>query len=847
MSDEYNEHGDIMDKIEVVNIENEMHKSFIDYAMSVIVARALPDVRDGLKPVHRRILFSMNELNLEPTKPYKKSSRIVGDTMGKYHPHGESSIYDALVRMAQDFSMRYMLVDGHGNFGSIDGDMAAAQRYTEARLSFISTEMLADIDMDTVDFVPNYDEELKEPTVLPARFPNLLVNGSVGIAVGMATNIPPHNITEVVDAINFIIANRLEDKETDINDILDYIKGPDFPTGATILGISGIKSTYLTGKGKITVRSVCNIEPMPNGREQIIVTEIPYMVNKARMCERIGELVKEKKLEGISDLRDETDRNGIRIVIELKKDVNANVMLNNLYKHSQLQETFSAIMIALVNGEPRILNIQQLLEEYIKHQQDVIRRRSIFRLAKAKKRAHIVEGFIKALDFIDEIISIIRANREIAKSKEIIRERFGFSVEQADAIVELRLRSMSGLEREKLEQEYADLLALIKELEAIIADEKKLLTVIRDELTLIKEKYGDPRRTQIVPYEDEICIKDLIDDEVMVITMTSMNYIKRLSLDTYRSQNRGGKGIMGMATRDEDMVKQLFIASTHDEILCFTDHGKVFRLNGYEIPEAGRTAKGTPIVNLLNLEPGERIAAVLPLETSKDGYIMMVTRDGVVKKTPVSMFANLKKAGLIALSIRENDELVKVMHTYGDDKVIIVTQKGKAICFNEDDVRPMGRTAAGVRGIRLGDGDAVIGAEKLEMGAKLLTVSEGGFGKCTDITEIESRVQNRGGMGVLFHNVTAKTGDLVGIAVVHDDEEFMIINSAGVIIRIRIADISTTGRVAMGVKLINLDENVTVKGMAKIDKAFIEQESEAESDETAEIIDGEAVETNDEE
>ncbi|MDR2904141.1 MAG: DNA gyrase subunit A [Clostridiales bacterium] len=821
------------DKIIVRNIEKEMKESYINYAMSVIVSRALPDVRDGLKPVHRRILYSMNELNLDYNKPYKKSARIVGDTMGKYHPHGDSSIYGALVRMAQEFSMRYMLVDGHGNFGSVDGDGAAAARYTEARLSRISMEMISDIEKETVDFVPNYDEEFTEPTVLPAKFPNLLVNGSAGIAVGMATNIPPHNLTESVNCVIKIIDNYItESRETDIEELIEILKAPDFPTGATIIGTSGIKAAYRTGRGKVIVRSDVTIEPMPNGREMMIVSEIPYQVNKSRLLEKIGELVKDKRVEGISDMRDESDRNGIRIVIELKKDANANVILNNLYKHTQLQESFGILMLALVDNQPRVLNIKEMLTAYLKHQKDVVTRRTRFDLNKAARRAHIVEGFLKALDYIDEIISIIRSNREISKSKEIIIERYGFTQEQADAITEMRLRSLSGLEGERLENEFGDLKNLIVYLQSILDDEMKLYSVIKEELTVIRDKYGDERKTKVVPYIGEIEDEDLIEEETSVITMTHFDYVKRLPLNTYKSQNRGGKGIMGMATRDEDLIQNLVIASTHDYLLFFTNMGRVYRIKAYEIPEAGRTARGTAIVNLLNLQGGEKITAVIPFRDYDGGYLVMITKNGLIKKTETDQFKNIRVKGLIALNIHDDDELIKVMKTDGESNIFIATSKGMGICFNEDSVRSMGRTAAGVKAIDLADDDFVVGAEMVLEDHKILVVSSSGYGKCTEFENF--RLQKRNGKGLKIHKVTDKTGELVGTSMVTDKEELMLINSNGIIIRIRIAEISTTGRIAQGVKLINLEDGVKVVSLAKVAEDQIEEEAETDATVTEE-------------
>ncbi|MDR1531794.1 MAG: DNA gyrase subunit A [Clostridiales bacterium] len=829
------------EKIVLISLEEEMRNSYIDYAMSVIVARALPDVRDGLKPVHRRILYSMNELNLEPNKAYKKSARIVGDTMGKYHPHGESSIYDAMVRMAQDFSMRYMLVDGHGNFGSVDGDMPAAPRYTEARLSRISVEMLADIDKETVDFMPNYDEELREPTVLPARFPQLLVNGSSGIAVGMATNIPPHNLREAIDAVVKIIDNRIiENRETDISELLEIIKGPDYPTGAVILGTSGVKQAYRTGHGRVVVRSVSEIEPMSGGRDRIVITELPYQVNKERLVEKIGTLVNEKKIDGISDVRDESDREGMRVVIELRRDVNANVILNKLYKNSQLQESYGINMLALVDNKPLVINLLDMLLYYLEHQKDVVSRRIRFDLAKAQKRAHILEGFILALDNIDEVIAIIRASRDTAEARSALSERFGLAEEQAGAIVEMRLRSLTGLERGKIQEEYEEIKHLIEELTAILNDEKLLYGVIKEELLVIKVKFGDERRTGIIHDPGEIIPEDLITDENCVITMTHLNYIKRLPLATYKTQRRGGRGIVGMQTREEDIVKNLFVANSHDYVLFFTTMGRAYRIKVYEIPESGRTARGTAIVNLLNLSGGERIASVVPIKDFKDDeYLLMVTKDGIIKKTAMSHFSNIKKTGIIALNCREGDELITVLRTSGDQEVFIATKKGMGLRFSESEVRPMGRTAAGVRGILLREGDCVVSADTLSAetsgevetsggtasgetpeGAasdnsdKIIFVSDNGYGKCTDKEEFTLR--HRGGVGLKIYKITEKTGYVTGVARVTDSDELMLINSEGIVLRISVSSISTTGRITSGVKLINLNPGVTVVGMAKI-------------------------------
>ncbi len=815
-----------LDKVVSVDINEEMKQCYIDYAMSVIVARALPDVRDGLKPVQRRILYSMSEMNLDPNKSYRKSARIVGDTMGKYHPHGDSSIYQAMVRMAQNFSMRYMLVDGHGNFGSIDGYGAAASRYTEARMSKITAAMLADIDKNTVDFVPNYDENEKEPVVLPSRIPNLLLNGATGIAVGMATNIPPHNLAEVIDGVVLMIDNKKEGRETDVEDLMEYIKGPDFPTGATILGKSGIRAAYKTGRGKIIVRALSEIEPMHGGREKIVITEIPYMVNKLRLIEKIAELVKDKKIEGISDLYDASSGDDIKIIIELKKDVNANVILNQLYKFTQLQESFGAIMLALVNGKPEVLNLKQIIEEYLKHQEDVVRRRTQFDLDKAQKRAHILEGLRIAIDNIDEVIQIIRTSYDNAKER--LMERFSRSDVQAQAILDMQLKRLQGLEHEKIDEEYNNLMALIKELNAILADENKLYDVIKNELLDIKNKYGDDRRTQIVQNPGEIDIEDLIEEEASVIAMTSLNYIKRTPLDTYKSQNRGGRGIMGMQTRDEDDVTRLFVCSTHDYLLFFTNFGRVYRIKGYQVPEAGRTARGLAIVNLLSISQGEKITAVVPVRNfEEDKYLVMITRSGVIKKTDMSAFANIRKAGLTAVNLREDDELIAAFLTDGSKNIFVATRNGMGIKFNESNVRPMGRTATGVKAITLGEGDYVVSSDIVEEGDKLLNVTENGYGKRSD--ESAFNVQYRGGKGVKIHQITEKTGLLSGVIKVGDNEELMIVTSEGVIIRLRGKEISTFGRISQGVKLINLGAGVSVAGVAKIDEEdIIEEEIETE-------------------
>ena len=825
------------DKIVNAEISETMRSSYIDYAMSVIVARALPDVRDGLKPVHRRILFSMNEMGLAPNKAHKKSARITGDTMGKYHPHGDAAIYDALVRLAQDFSMRYPLVDGHGNFGSIDGYPAAAARYTEARLSRISTEMLADIDKETVDFIPNYDGDFMEPTVLPSRIPNLLVNGATGIAVGMATNIPPHNLTEVINAIVKIIDNKVEEsRETDIDEIIHYIKGPDFPTGGNILGRNGIMSAYKTGRGKLKVRAQAEILTKPNGREEILITEIPYGVNKNRMISGIADLVKEKKIEGISGIQDSTnDRNGIHILIEVKKDASAEIVLNNLYKYSQLQETYSVNLLAIVDGVPQVLNIKQMLEYYLKFQEEVVTRRTRFDLKKALERLHILEGFLKALDNIDEVINILRSSRTTPEAKERLVERFGFTEIQVNAICEMRLRALVGMEREKLQNEYAELTKFAEEMRAILADENKLFEVIKTELLEIKNRYGDDRRTRLIQDMGEIDIEDLIEDEMSVITMTHLNYIKRIPLSTYKSQNRGGKGIIGMQTREEDAVKNLFLSSNHSYLLFFTNMGKVYRIKTWEIPEAGRNAKGTPIINVLEMGENEKITAVIQAKDYNDdsGYLMMITKSGIIKKTPTNMFNNIRRSGLIAVNLRDNDELISVQKTDGNMDIFVVTHLGMAIRFNENDLRSLGRTAAGVKAINLNEGDSVIGAEIISPDKKVLIVSEKGYGKCTESSSF--KVQNRGGKGLKAYKITEKTGNIIGLAMVNDNEELIMVTSQGVIIRIRIKDISTVGRVTQGVKLINLGDDVTVVSMAKISEEDIEEENEklSEDEKTA--------------
>ncbi|MCL2571896.1 MAG: DNA gyrase subunit A [Defluviitaleaceae bacterium] len=812
------------DRISDRNIVTEMEESFIDYAMSVIVARALPDVRDGLKPVHRRILYAMNEMGLDPNKSYKKSARIVGETMGKYHPHGES-IYGSMVRMVQDFAMRYPLVDGHGNYGSMDGDGAAASRYTEARLSRLSVEMLTDIDKNTVDFAPNYDGVETEPTVLPARFPNLLVNGSMGIAVGMATNIPPHNLTDVISAVVHRINHQQEGIETPIKELIDIVKAPDYPTGGAILGTENIKQAYRTGKGRLVLRAEATIEPMGNGREQIRVTAIPYQVNKANLIIKIADLVKDKKIDGISDIRDESNREGVRIIIELRKDANANVVLNQLYKLSPLQESFGITMLALVNNEPKILNLAEVIEHYITHQKEVITRRTQFDLDKAERRAHILEGLLKALDHIDEIIALIRSSQDASEARAKLMERFQFTEVQAQAIVDMRLRALTGLERDRLEKEYSELQVLIAELRRILGDEIYLLEVLKTEITLIKDKFGDERRTAILHDPGEILDEDLIDEAEFAITLSHLNYIKRIPLDTYRSQARGGRGVVGMQTREEDWVKDLFVAHSHDHILFFTNFGRAYHLRTFEIPEAGRQAMGMALVNLLNLSPGETIAAMIPVSKDQwDGYLIMVTREGVIKRCELSAFAKINKSGLNALGIRDGDNLITVLRSDGAREVFLATAGGRGIRFAETDVRSMGRAAVGVRGMRLREEDHIIGATVAD--GQVLLVSANGLGKCTPLEDC--RGQNRGGKGIIIYKPSPKSGPVVGIAAVHENDELMLINSEGVIIRIRVADISTQGRYASGVKLINMDDGVTVVGMAKIAESEAEETSENE-------------------
>ncbi len=828
----------IFDKIHEVDLQKTMEKSYIDYAMSVIASRALPDVRDGLKPVQRRVLYSMIELNNGPDKPHRKSARIVGDTMGKYHPHGDSSIYGALVNMAQEWSTRYPLVDGHGNFGSVDGDGAAAMRYTEARLSRISMEMVADINKNTVDFQPNFDETEKEPVVLPSRYPNLLVNGTSGIAVGMATNIPPHNLREVINAVVKIIDNIIEeDRETTIEELLEIIKGPDFPTGATILGTRGIEEAYRTGRGKIRVRAVTDIETLPNGKSRIVVTELPYLVNKARLIEKIAELVRDKKIDGITDLNDHSSREGMRICIDLRKDANANVILNQLYKHTQLQDTFGVIMLCLVstNGslEPKVLSLPEMLKYYLAHQEDVITRRTKYDLNKAQERAHILEGLLKALDNIDEVIRIIRGSKTVQIAKQELMDRFRLTDVQAQAIVDMRLRALTGLEREKLEAEYAELMEKIRKLTAILADRNLLLRVIREEILLISEKYGDKRRTSIGFDEFDISMEDMIPRENTIITMTKLGYIKRMTVDNFRSQNRGGKGIRGMQTIEDDYIEELLMTTTHHYIMFFTNTGRVYRLKVYEIPEAGRTARGTAIVNLLQLQPEERITAVIPINEFKDGrYLMMATRKGLVKKTPIQDYAHVRKVGLAAIVLRDDDELIEVKFTDNKKDILLVTRDGQCIRFRETDVRSTGRISMGVRGINLSDGDEVVAMQLNSQGDSLLVVSERGMGKRTNISEFSC--QNRGGKGVRCYRITEKTGSVVGAKAVNDENEIMIITTEGIIIRLKCSDISILGRIASGVKLINLSAGVTVASFAKVREKEDEKGAAAELNENVE-------------
>ena len=815
----------IFDKINDVDMKDTMEKYYIEYAMSVIASRALPDVRDGLKPVQRRILYSMIELNNGPDKPHRKCARIVGDTMGKYHPHGDSSIYEALVKLAQDFATRYPLVDGHGNFGSVDGDGAAAMRYTEARLSKISMEMLSDINKDTVDFGPNFDESEKEPLVLPARFPNLLVNGTTGIAVGMATNIPPHNLGEVIEAVVKIIDNNvIEDKETTIEEVMDIVKGPDFPTGSVVLGRSGIDQAYRTGRGKIRVRAVTDIEPMNNGKNRIIVSELPYMVNKAKLIEKIAELVRDKKIEGITELRDESDRVGMRICIELRKDVNPNIILNQLYKHTQMQDTFGVIMLALVNNQPKILNLLEMLNLYLKHQEDVVTRRTRYDLNKAEERAHILEGLLKALDNIDRVIEIIRGSANVQIAKESLCKEFSFSDVQAQAIVDMRLRALTGLEREKIEDELEELLRKIKEYKEILSDRKKLLLVIRKEITEISEKFRDERKTAIQPAEEDFTDEDLIPDEPVVITRTNLGYIKRQDPDNFKSQKRGGKGIKGMQTIEDDLIQDLFMTTTHHSLAFFTNKGRVYKIKAYEIPEASRTARGTAIVNLIQLQTDESISAIIPVDAkniAEDMYMFMVTKKGIVKKTSIKEFKNIRKNGIQAINLIEDDELIEVRMTDNRKNIVLVSKFGQCICFNETDVRSTGRSSMGVKGMTLNDEDIIVGMqifdgdiEKEDNTDKFLFVSENGLGKRTNIEEF--RLQSRGGKGIKCYRINEKSGDVVGFKSVNNEDELMIITTEGIVIRLRCDEIPVTGRITTGVKLINLDEGVKVATIGKM-------------------------------
>ncbi len=816
----------IFDRINEVDLKKTMEDSYIDYAMSVIASRALPDVRDGLKPVQRRILYAMKELSNTPDKPHRKCARIVGDTMGKYHPHGDSSIYGALVNLAQSWSTRYMLVDGHGNFGSVDGDGAAAMRYTEARLSKISVEMLSDIEKDTVDFIPNFDETEKEPTVLPSRYPNLLVNGASGIAVGMATNIPPHNLVEVINAVNKIIDNKVEeDRDTEIDEILQIVKGPDFPTGAHILGRTGIEEAYRTGRGKIIVRAVTDIEPMANGKNRIVVTELPYLVNKARLIEYIADMVKNKRIDGITELRDESNRNGMRICIELRRDINPHIILKKLYKHTQLQTTFGTNMLGLVNNEPVVMNLKQMLGFYLEHQENVVRRRSQYELNKAEERAHILQGLLMALDYIDEVISIIRGSKTTAEAKEKLIERFSLDDVQAQAIVDMRLRALTGLEREKLQGEYDSLQEKIKELKEILADIKKLLGVIKEEINIIRDKYGDERRSQIVADDSDITNDDLIPDENTVIAMTNMGYIKRMTTDNFKSQNRGGKGIKGMQTIEEDFIEDLLMTTTHHYILFFTNKGRVYRLKAYQIPEASRTARGTAMVNLLQLQPDEQVKAVINIRKEKtDGYLFMATKRGIVKKTALSEYANIRKTGLQAINLREDDDLIEVKLTNNENDIFLVTKNGMCIRFNEKDVRPTGRASMGVIGMTIDDTDEIVAMQLDTQGAKLLIVSENGLGKRTEISEFTT--QHRGGKGVKCYKIVEKTGLVIGAKSVNDNNEIMLITKAGIIIRMAVESISTLGRITSGVKLMNVDGDNVIAKIAKVredDKAAAEE------------------------
>jgi DNA gyrase, A subunit len=808
--------ANVFDKVNDIDLKKTMEKSYIDYAMSVIASRALPDIRDGLKPVQRRILYSMIELNNGPDKPHRKCARIVGDTMGKYHPHGDSSIYGALVNMAQDWSMRCPLVDGHGNFGSVDGDSAAAMRYTEARLSKIAMEMLADINKDTVDFVPNFDDTEKEPIILPARFPNLLVNGTTGIAVGMATNIPPHNLRETIDAIKLIIDNRIEQKETTIDDIVNIVKGPDFPTGAMILGKTGIREAYTTGRGKIKVRAISNIETLPNGKNRIIITELPYLVNKAKLIEKIAELVRDKKVDGITDLRDESNREGMRVVIELRRDVNPNIILNRLYKHTQLQDTFGVIMLSLVNNEPKILNIKQMLDYYLKHQEEVVTRRTLYDLNKAKERAHILEGLLKALDNIDEVIKIIRASEDVAVARQSLMERFELSEAQSFAIVDMRLRALTGLEREKLEAEYAELMEKIKYYNEILSDNNKLLALIKEEISVVSEKYATDRKT-IFGHDENMEDEDLIADEDTVVVMTNLGYIKRMSPDNFKSQNRGGKGIKGMQTIEDDFIEDIIITTTHKNIYFFTNMGRVYKIKAYKIPDASRIARGNAIINLLDLKPEEKISAIIAENNKKDlSYLFMATKHGIIKKLDINEVANIRRNGLKVINLLEDDELIEVKITSKDDDILLISKFGKCVRFSEKDLRNIGRNARGVKGAKLSKGDELIAMQTSSQGDELLTISEYGIGKRTNLSEYDTKHRNI--QGVKCHNITEKTGNLIGAKLVDEDMDILIISSEGIIIRIGVKDISLSGRNTSGVKLIdiNKENDVRVASIAKV-------------------------------
>lgn len=831
----------IFDKVQEVDLKKTMETSYVNYAMSVIVARALPDARDGLKPVQRRILYAMIELNNGPDKPHRKCARIVGDTMGKYHPHGDSSIYGALVNLAQDWSTRYPLVDGHGNFGSVDGDGAAAMRYTEARLSKVSMEMLSDINKDTVNFIPNFDETEKEPVVLPSRFPNLLVNGTSGIAVGMATNIPPHNMREVINAVIRIIDNKVEDKETTIDELMTIVKGPDFPTGATILGTRGINDAYRTGRGKIKVRAVTDIEAMPNGKNRIVVTELPYMVNKARLIEKIAELVKDKKIDGITELRDESDRTGMRVCIELRRDVNPNVILNQLYKHTQLQDTFGVIMLALVDNEPKVLNLYDALSVYLRHQEDVVTRRTKYDLNKAEERAHILKGLLIALDHIDEVIKIIRAAKNVAEAKAKLIENFGLDDAQATAIVDMRLRALTGLEREKLEQEYADLMKKIEEFKLILSDEKVLLGVIKEEIGVIRDKFGDDRRTSIGIDMDDFTDEDLIPDENTVVAITHLGYIKRMTVDNFKAQHRGGKGIKGMQTIEEDYIEDMFMTTTHHYIMFLTNKGRAYRIKAYEIPEASRTARGTAIINLLMLQPGEKVTAAIALkEFDEERYLFLTTKSGIVKKTKIKNFAHIRKTGIQAINLKDDDVLIGAKATNNQNDVLLITKHGMSIRFNEQDVRATGRSSMGVIGMTLSHGDEVVSMQLASQGEYVLVASEYGFGKLTDINEFSA--QRRGGKGVKCYKIIEKTGDVVGAKILSLENELMIITNEGIIIRMLVSDISIVGRNTSGVKLINIDneKGIRVASIARVKEAMNTEQMEAAlQDENAEVIDDE--------